>query len=844
MAVMPSRSEKSLKVSQWTLNFTQKVRERNLQVITKKLKDNGFKPVKSGLVIHFTGRAFVELSSEPLKYDNAAHKIGQAINFVGRKNWTLVARTDAVTEVAGCRDSPAARTDSEELDVSLTVVSNLKDVPAAKKDFKGEAAVIHEDQLRDEINALPNHAVNHLLDHEMEIDVLGKELRAKNTTMDMLGGQGDFKGAAARGLEKYLNAKKKMMEELAAKNDFKAAAAAQEEVNDLEALAQQLCAKKRMMDEFAAGGNCAGAAAAEERIMQKVTPKNDFKEAAVARESRVLLEEEGAPRGSVEHQSRVHLEEELNAKEEVVRELASKQDYEGAEAAQEKVKKIQILLERRKTDELAGTGEQQLQVQKKIPEEEPAVILENQLNAKNKMINELALKKDYKGAAALREDVMEIEALTKQLRAKITMMDGLAGQGNFKGAAAAQQEIKATEKEIMEKFGPKNHIAEAAAGEAVAHERKTHEEQLAAKKKTVDELAAKQDYMGAALAQAEVLKLEEQLSGLDARAKANGLLETQILSKTEQMNELAKKGDFAGAAAAQKELNALTKSRSAIPTALPPLPNNGSAIPRDLTTGRGPPLVSFEKLRVLSSSKVTQVPARNPRKGAGKKGAGRKGAGKKGASSESAWEDFAAIYLGCIKTKQIYQVVAYGDLVEKLKPYVDLRRQPIVNAENFERRPAKEELFCTSATVIKKCLEPNDFPTRFVYDVSDVTKHLATKDLGEKTTLGQFIDLVLRIHSVVEMPIQSGTNVGQFYLQVTGVDMDGVEVGPLRLWNHVEDDIQSGKTYIIRGLKVMNERQWNGDRYTRDREGAIKFECDARTAIEDVSEQPEITSYF
>ena len=100
LAVMPSRSEKSLKVSQWTLNFTQKVRERNLQVITKKLKDNGFKPVKSGLVIHFTGRAFVELSSEPLKYDNAAHKIGQAVD-LGKNNWTLVARTDAVALICG-----------------------------------------------------------------------------------------------------------------------------------------------------------------------------------------------------------------------------------------------------------------------------------------------------------------------------------------------------------------------------------------------------------------------------------------------------------------------------------------------------------------------------------------------------------------------------------------------------------------------------------------------------------------------------------------------------------------------------------------------------------------------
>ena len=60
----------------------------------------------------------------------------------------------------------------------------------------------------------------------------------------------------------------------------------------------------------------------------------------------------------------------------------------------------------------------------------------------------------------------------------------------------------------------------------------------------------------------------------------------------------------------------------------------------------------------------------------------------------------------------------------------------------------------------------------------------------------------------------------------------------------MEGDVEIGQTCILRGLKVMNERQWNGERYIRDREGAIKFESDARTAIEDVSDQPEITSYF
>ena len=68
---------------------------------------------------------------------------------------------------------------------------------------------------------------------------------------------------------------------------------------------------------------------------------------------------------------------------------------------------------------------------------------------------------------------------------------------------------------------------------------------------------------------------------------------------------------------------------------------------------------------------------------------------------------------------------------------------------------------------------------------------MATKEYGEQTTLGHFIDLVLRVDSVTEMPIQSGAKLGSVYLQVIGVDMNGVEVGPLRLWNHVEGDVET-----------------------------------------------------
>ena len=34
-------------------------------------------------------------------------------------------------------------------------------------------------------------------------------------------------------------------------------------------------------------------------------------------------------------------------------------------------------------------------------------------------------------------------------------------------------------------------------------------------------------------------------------------------------------------------------------------------------------------------------------------------------------------------------------------------------------------------------------------------------------------------------------DVGASYLQVSGVDMDGVHVGHLRLWNHEEGDVEA-----------------------------------------------------
>ena len=319
------------------------------------------------------------------------------------------------------------------------------------------------------------------------------------------------------------------------------------------------------------------------------------------------------------------------------------------------------------------------------------------------------------------------------------------------------------------------------------------------------------------------------------------------------MNELASQGDFLAAAALKTEIGELSKSRSATPTVTPSFPGRGAGTHSDprggrnvqRTTGSGTGRVNLENIRVLSSSKVTQVPAgRKGGKSGGKKAAGRKGGGKKGL--DLAFEEFAAIYVGCITTGQIYHVLAYGDHVAKLRAFIALDTQPIVNAKNLERRPGKEELFCSDDTVISSCLEHSDRHglAHFTYDVRDVTKHLATFEFGRQTPLGQFVDLVLHVDSVDQLSIQSGPNFGSVYLQVYGVDMDGVTVGPLRLWNHEEGDVQVQSICILRGLKVAPEKLWNGEKYVNDRDGAKQLDSDARTAIEDVSHIPEIANYF
>ena len=127
------------------------------------------------------------------------------------------------------------------------------------------------------------------------------------------------------------------------------------------------------------------------------------------------------------------------------------------------------------------------------------------------------------------------------------------------------------------------------------------------------------------------------------------------------------------------------------------------------------------------------------------------------------------------------------------------------------QRPGKEELHCTSETSITTCMEPMSDASAgsFCYDVSDVSKQLATKAVVDQSLVGSIVDLALLVNAVEQREIKSGDNMGNPYLIVAGVDMESQTVGPLRVWEHVWNDVRERNIYIIRGLKVVIQKQWD-----------------------------------
>ena len=109
--------------------------------------------------------------------------------------------------------------------------------------------------------------------------------------------------------------------------------------------------------------------------------------------------------------------------------------------------------------------------------------------------------------------------------------------------------------------------------------------------------------------------------------------------------------------------------------------------------------------------------------------------------------------------------------------------------------------------------------------------------------LGTFVAIAMRITDV-----QPKWTLAQSepYLQLQGVDTEGGVVGPLRLWQREEGDINPGGAYVVRGLKVVNDRAWDSTKgmWIRSADAPKTIECSVRTACEEVVDVGSITQYL
>ena len=83
-------------------------------------------------------------------------------------------------------------------------------------------------------------------------------------------------------------------------------------------------------------------------------------------------------------------------------------------------------------------------------------------------------------------------------------------------------------------------------------------------------------------------------------------------------------------------------------------------------------------------------------------------------------------------------------------------------------------------------------------------------------------------------------------MEVHGVDCEGAAFGTLRFWRFSEGAVSAGGIYLARGLKVAADRAWDYKlkKYVPNPDLPRTLESNARTAIEDVSNTPTISTFF
>ena len=363
--------------------------------------------------------------------------------------------------------------------------------------------------------------------------------------------------------------------------------------------------------------------------------------------------------------------------------------------------------------------------------------------------------------------------------------------------------------------------------------------------------AAVQDYVAAAEMELKLSNLmndgkqtTESVSqqGLDDRMKEDEVQKRMSELET-KMHDLSKEGDYVGADLIKTQLatlrpnNAPSKSKGKGGPGKAAIAKEMSIVDMLRPNTPFPCAVKITACRVLCYGKPSTVASKGKNKGKGKdKGKGSGKGGGKGQDSEM--QNVQVCYIGQADG-HIMCLAAFGSATAQVPSTMPTT---IVDVSPLVPKPGVAGLLhFTDQTIMSPTRLTT--PTDFDYDTSAVGNHLATLDLVQQSPIGHHLDLVIFVQSTEEKYTETKH---ELYIVVYGIDMAGQTTGALRLWRFESDDVQQGKTYIARGVRVAAVTAWNGEqnRYAPRDDGAKTVECCWRTALEDVSHVSDITSWF
>ena len=253
-------------------------------------------------------------------------------------------------------------------------------------------------------------------------------------------------------------------------------------------------------------------------------------------------------------------------------------------------------------------------------------------------------------------------------------------------------------------------------------------------------------------------------------------------------------------------------------------------------------------MTLLSIGKVSDAPNNGQGKGQGK------GQSQKGKTGKKGKKGKGMIDAGTQKIQPVYFGDDTGKVICTLATGGDINRVPATLPQNAyvnisALKPQAGELgvlYWTESTQVSARLRPSDPGCKYIfpYDVmNDYSKDFASMAFVGECAVGTYVAIAMRINDV--QPKWTSTQ-NEPYLQLMGVDTERGVVGPLRLWQREEGDIKIGGAYVVRGLKVVNDRAWDSTRgmWIRSADAPKTIECSVRTACEDVEDVEAITQYL